>query len=191
MTSVDFLTGAWPTEVEVAGRPVPIRCGWRRAVRSMHYGADGMGMLASWFGRGGRVDPWAMAHAGEAIEAAVAWRDDALAAALPYGEGRRPQGRTFDWEADSAIVVADFARLYGIDLRSWQAHWYHFAALWSALAATEGSLVGEAMRARTPARPGADAWERKARAAAARAWALPVPESELARRINERIAREW
>ncbi|MBR3385470.1 MAG: hypothetical protein IKG69_09785, partial [Atopobiaceae bacterium] len=117
--------------------------------------------------------------------------DDALSLALPYGE-RRPSGRiVWDWDADSAIVLADFRRLYGIDLRSWQAHWYDFAALWSALAATEGSLVAEALRARGRAPKGASKWERKAHEAAARAWALPPTEAEAERMALERLRREF
>lgn len=189
----DLLTGPWPTEIEVAGRPVPIRCGWRRAVRTMHGDVTGAQLLATWFGRDGAPpSAWVLSHAPEALGAAIAWRDGALEAALPYGGKRGGRAsRTWDWEADGGIVLADFRRVYGIDLPTWQAHWYHFAALWSALAATEGSLVAEALRARSPLPQGAPKAERKAHRLAARAWALPVPEAELARIENERIAREW
>lgn len=191
MTSADFLTGPHPTEVVVAGRPVPIRCGWRRAVRTMWEGATGAQLLTTWFSREGEADRWALVHADEAVAAGIAWRDAALEAALPYGERRGSAARTWDWCADSAIVVADFRRLYGIDLRSWQAHWYDFAALWSALAATEGSLVGEAMRARGRAPKGASKWERKAHEAASRAWALPPTEAEERRVALERLRARW
>lgn len=159
----------------------------------MREGVTGAQLLATWFGRDGGVpDPWVLSHASAALEAAVSWRDAALEAALPYG-GRRgaSAARTWDWEADGGIVVADFRRLYGIDLPTWQAHWYHFAMLWSALAATEGSLVAEALRARSPLPQGAPKAERKAHRMAARAWALPLPEAERVRIENERIAREW
>lgn len=191
MTSFDFLTAPRPTEVVVAGRPVPIRCGWRRAVRTMAGGVTPAQALATWFSRDGRVDPWALAHATDAIAAAADWRDAALAAALPYGGGHGRSGRTFDWVADSAIVSADFMRIYRIDLRSWQAHWYDFAALWSALAATEGSLVAEALRARGKPPKGASKWERKAHEAAARAWALPPTEDERARYELERLRAQF
>lgn len=191
MTSVDLLTGARPREVEVCGRPVPIRCGWRRAVRTMFEGATEAQELAAWFARDGRVDPWALAHAPEAVGAAEEWRDAALEAALPYGERARSPRRVWDWQADGGIVVADFRRLYGIDLATWQAHWYDFAALWSALAATEGSLVAEALRARSKLPKGASKAERKAHAAAARAWALPPTEAERARRDRERLMAQW
>lgn len=193
MTSLDFLTTAPPCEVEVSGRPVPIRTGWRRAVRTMRRDPEPTAaeLLATWFSRDGEPDRWALAHADDAVDAARRWRDDALSLALPYGE-RRPSGRiVWDWDADSAIVLADFRRLYGIDLRSWQAHWYDFAALWSALAATEGSLVAEALRARGRAPKGASKWERKAHEAAARAWALPPTEAEAERMALERLRREF
>lgn len=150
-------------------------------------------LLWTWFSRDGRLDRWCAAHPSDAVSAGLAWRDAPLEGALPYGEpgGSRARARTFDWEADSAIVVADFRRLYGIDLRAWQAHWYDFCALWCALAATDGSLVAEAMRARTPAPAGSPKPERDARRAAARAWALPPTDDELEHIMLERIRREW
>lgn len=190
MTS-PLLTGALPCEVKVSGRPVPIRCGWRRAVRTMGEGVTDAQKLAAWFSRDGKVDRWALAHAPEAVEAAERWRDGAFELALPYGEGRRSRRRVWDWDADSGIVLADFRRLYGIDLRTWQAHWYEFAALWSALAATDGSLVAEALRARDSLPRGAPKSERKAHAAAAKAWALPPTEAERARRERERLEAQW
>lgn len=190
MTS-GLLVGAPPSEVTVAGRPVPIRSGWRRAVRSMCGKPTHAQLLALWFSRGGEADRWSLAHAAEAVEAAVRWRDEALSGALPYGERRGSRRRTWDWEADAAITMADFRRLYGIDLRTWQAHWYDFAALWSALAATEGSLVADALRARGKLHAGASKWERKAHAAAARAWALPPAEDEAERVALERLRARW
>lgn len=192
MTSLDFLTSQPPTSVEVAGRPVPIRSGWRRAVRTMSGEPTDAQLLATWFSRDGRPDPWAVAHAPEAVSAALAWRDRALESALPYGaRGSGGSRRTWDWACDSAIVVADFQRLYGIDLACWQAHWYRFAALWSALAATDGSLVAEALRARGRAPKGASKAERRAHEAARRAWALPPTDDERARMEMERLRARW
>jgi len=196
---VDYLSGDLPGTVEVCGEEVPIRCGWRRAVRSYSVPEpDGDGarkLLASWFSRDGRIPQAVLDHPAEALKAAIAWREEGMSSAMPYGPaGGRPKAepsRTFDFEADSAIVCADFMRLYGIDLSTWQAHWWRFCALFAPLAATEGSLVAAAMAARSPIPAGLSKEERKHRQALRKAWALPVPQDELVRMENERIRREW
>lgn len=198
---MDFLAGDLPCTVEVCGAVVPIRCGWRRAARS--YSLTGKGasfsdedakkLLASWFSRDGRIPAAVAAHPAEAIEAALEWREKPLAEAMPYGSGKRSGSRvrSFDFEADSAIVCADFMRIYGIDLAAWQAHWWRFCALFAPLAATEGSLVSAAMAARQPTPAGVSKEERKSRAKLRKAWALPLTQDELVRKRNEQIAREW
>lgn len=202
---MDFLAGAMPSTVGVCGEEVPIRTGWRRAVRSYSLTGKGPGafgdgdarrLLALWFARDGMVPDPVMAHPAEALEAALAWREEPMASAVPYGPGpgcSRDHGdaRTFDLEADSAIVCADFLRLYGIDLAAWQGHWWRFCALLLPLAITEGSLVSTAIAARSPLPEGLHGGERRRRLKLQRAWALPVPESERVRLENERIAREW
>lgn len=199
---MDFLAPSFPSSVEVCGDTVPIRTGWRRAVRSYSLtgkGPDVLGdddarrLIALWFARDGMVPGAVMAHPAEAIAAAIAWREAPVDGAIPYGTGKPCAGaaRIFDLEADSAIICADFMRLYGIDLAAWQAHWWHFCSLLLPLALTEGSLVGTAMAARSPIPPDLPKEERRHRMGLQRAWALPVPESERVRLENERIAREW
>ena len=197
---MDLLTGELPATVEVCGVPAPIRTGWRRAVRSYALTGKGTGfsdedakaLIASWFARDGRLPRIVAEHPAEALQAALEWREKPMEEALPYGDqGRRNRSRVFDFEADSAIVCADFMRLYGIDLSTWQAHWWRFCSLFLPLAATEGSLVATAMAARLPTPGDATKEERERRSALRKAWALPIPEAERIRLANERIAREW
>ena len=82
-------------------------------------------------------------------------------------------------------------RLYGIALPTWQAHWWDFCALFAPLAATEGSLVGQAIAARQPTPAGTGREQRRALSRLRRAWALPPTDDELVRQANERIRREW
>jgi hypothetical protein len=193
---VDWLTREPPSEVDVCGEMVPIRSGWRHAVRS--YSASGQAavpaLLASWFSVGSVIDQTASAHPDEAVTAAISWRDAAFSEAMPYGNGgvSRAGGKpTFDLLADSAIVSVDFWRIYRIDLRTAQMHWWLFAALLSALMRTDGSLVMEAASARSPIPRSIEGDARRDAERRAEAWALPLPEPELVRRRNERVREEW
>jgi len=145
-------------------------------------------LLSSWFSRDGVVPRTVLGHQREALDAALSWRDDALVEAMPYGDGmsRRATVRVFDWEADSGIVVADFLRLYGIDLtdRATQMHWWRFALLWRGAAASE-SLVASAISARSPLDGDVDKWSRRAHERLAGAWALPPTQAELVQRARE------
>ena len=192
----DLLTRRPPTSVIVGEERAPIECGWRLAVRSysVRDEAGARALVLSWFSRpDGGLPPVVAADPAAALEAALAWRDDPLEAAMPYGDGRprRSSARDFDWVSDGAIVVADFRRLYGIDLSTWQAHWWDFCALFAPLAATEGSLVGQAIAARQPTPAGTGREQRRALSRLRRAWALPPTDDELVRQANERIRREW
>ena len=198
---MDLLASPLPETVEVCGEAVPIRWGWRRAVRSYSVTSKGKAateqdvrmLLASWFSRGRDVPKAVLDHPVEALDAALAWRDRPMAEAVRYGTGLpgKPSSGLFDWEADSAIVVADFQRLYGIDLGSWQGHWWRFCALLLPLVLMEGSLVSAAMSARLPIPSDLPKEERKARERLRGAWALPLSDDELARIINARIKAEW
>lgn len=58
---------------------------------------------------------------------------DALKASrMPSSKGR---GRTFDWDYDAHLVIADFQREYGIDLTdpSLEMHWWRFMDLFRGL----------------------------------------------------------
>lgn len=193
---MDWLTREPPSEVDVCGTMVPIRSGWRHAVRS--YYASGptaaSALLASWFSTDGGIEPMADAHPSEAIDAAVAWRDEAFSEAMPYGTGERTHSGdapTFDLVADSAIIVADFRRVYGIDLVTAKMHWWRFVALLTSLMRTDGSLVRAAMSARAPIPRSVEGDMRRDAKALAESWALPLPEPELVERENERIREAW
>ena len=191
---MDWLTREPPSKVDVCGELVPIRTGWRRAVRSYVLQgdrerlplADCDKLLSSWFSRDGAVPGAVREHPSEALDAALSWRDDALVEAMPYGDGtsRGATGRTFDWEADSGIVRVDFLRLYGIDLITWQGHWWSFALLFCGVCAVE-SLTSTAMSARRDLPRKAERWERERHEEQARAWALPPTEAELVQRMRE------
>lgn len=193
---MDWLTRYPPSTVDVCGEAVPIRTGWRRAVRSyVLMGTEARipvgdcdKLLSSWFSRDGDVPRAVLGHPREALDAALSWRDCALVEAMPYGDGAShgATARVFDWEADSGIVVVDFRRLYGIDLMdpATQMHWWRFALLWRGAAATE-SLLASAISARSPLGGDADKWARRAHERLAGAWALPPTQSELVQRMRE------
>ena len=193
---MDWLTREPPSKVDVCGELVPIRTGWRRAVRSYVLQgdrerlpfADCDKLLSSWFSRDGAVPDAVREHPRESLDAALSWRDGALVEAMPYGDGTSggTTARVFDWEADSGIVVVDFRRLYGIDLAdpATQMHWWRFALLWRGAAATE-SLVATAISARSPLGGDADKWARRAHERQSRAWALPPTQAELVQRARE------
>lgn len=193
---MDWLTERPPSTVDVCGETVPIRTGWRRAVRSLVFQGDRTGipiedcdkLLSSWFSRDGETPEVVRLHTWQALDAAFAWRDGALVEAMPYGDGtdRTSPGRVWDWEADSGIVVVDFRRLYGIDLTDprTQMHWWRFALLWRGAAATE-SLASAAISARSPLRGDHDKWQRMTHERQARAWALPPTQAEAMQRLRE------
>lgn len=197
---MDWLTERPPSTVDVCGETVPIRTGWRRAVRSYvlmakrcdSHGSPSLGpsdvdvLLSSWFTRDGDTPDAVRSHPWQALEAAVAWRDGATDETMPYGDGGGGSGeRVFDWKADSGIVRVDFLRLYGIDLSTWQAHWWEFRLMFDALVAMPDSLVAEAVSARTPVGDRADKWERERHRRLARAWALPPNQAETMQRLRE------
>jgi|GEM_PF-1007588 len=198
---MDWLTRDPPSKVNVCGVPVPIRTGWKRAVRSLVLQGDrdriplvdADEMLGSWFSRDGVIPPEVLGHWYEALTAALGWRDTAMRTALPYGErdAGQPRARVFDWEADSGIVVVDFRRIYGIDLATAQMHWWRFALLFDGICATPGSLVSTAMSARRPIGSGAGRPERDDHERAAAAWALPLSDAEATERRNARVREAW
>ena len=104
---------------------------------------------------------------------------------MPYGRmpiGRAPSARAgrpvSDWDADAAIISADFLHFYRIDLWEEDPHWYRFCALLLALVRTEGSLVGQAAYARSPHEE-ARGREKDRLRRLEKAWALPPTDAEL------------
>ena len=181
-----------PSAVEIAGEEVPVRCGYRKQIEvdalRRDEGADLVAILGLCFGArsadGGLSLPGVVSsNAVEAVDAALEWHDGAWDL-MGYGSGGSadpgPRRSVFDWEADSAIVAADFMRFYGIDLLSpsTQMHWYRFMALFLPLTVS-GGAVSQAVSARSPSPAGSSKAERDRLRALARAWALPPTESEL------------
>lgn len=183
------MIGALPSPtVRVAGADVPIATGARANIAADladRETADGrLSMLLAWFGDGGSLPDAVARHAPEALEAAIAWSGAAIGG-MRYGrpslgakrapEVARP---VIDWEADAAIISADFLRFYRIDLWSEDPHWYRFCALLLALVRTDGSLVGQAAYARSP-HGRARGEERDRLRRLEKAWALPPTDAEL------------
>lgn len=189
-----LLTDALPSTVEVGGVSLPVCCGFRRNVAAECVDRSSPGAAASllWCLMATRgpdgtraLPPEVASDPAAWLDAATAWHDSAMEA-MPYGDPTAPASpaaaaRTFDWDADGALVVADFQRLYGLDLTdpACQVHWHRFCALLLAAVRTEGSLVGAAVSARSPLPPGTPREVRSDHRRLARAWALPPTESEL------------
>lgn len=180
--------------VEAGGERMRIAEGFRA-----HIAADmldrstvdgGLGILLALMGAGGDLPRTVAERADTALAAALAWHDAAMGC-MPYGRGGGGGGRRttrlIDWEADGAIIAADFLRLYRIDLASEDIHWYKFCALLLALQRTPGSLVGQASSARLPPSPGTRGEELKRLKRLQRAWALPPTDAELAEEARRRF----
>lgn len=185
------LASPLPSTVRVGGAELPVSCGWRANVgadlidRTTPEGQRDI-LYALLSDCRGYLPRSAAERPREAVEAVVAWHDGAMRC-MGYGRlarGARGRGATrpvLDWEADAAIVVADFMRFYGIDLTSADSdgiHWYRFCILLTGLLRTDGSLVGQAAYARSP-HPGARGEEGKRLRRLAEAWALPPTDAEL------------
>ena len=182
------LVAPWPDTVRIAGEDVPVRTGWREGVAAdmADMGtADGrLEALELYFGPASHVPDAVASDPVAALRAAVEWHDEGMSSCMPYGTpGRRgpsSERDVIDWDADAAIMAADFLRFYRIDLSdpSTDMHWYRFCSLLMALTRTEGSLVAQAVYARSP-HDGARGPERKRLARLAKAWALPPTDAEL------------
>lgn len=183
------MIGALPSPtVRVAGADVPIATGARANIAADladRGTAEGrLSMLLAWFGDGASLPEAVARNAPEALEAAVAWSGAAMGC-MRYGRpmlgAKRAPSATrpvIDWEADAAIIAADFQRFYRIDLWEEDPHWYRFCALLLALVRTDGSLVGQAAYARSDHR-GAKGEQARRLGRLAAAWALPPTDAEL------------
>lgn len=193
---MDWLTRNPPSDVEVGGKSVPIRTGWRRSLRSLLIDDSGdnakLGLLMSWYSHDGTLPDVVCQHSKDALNAALDWRDHAFEMASPWGKHGRAtaaHARLWSWEDDAPLVAADFLRLYGIDLWSQdtQLHWYRFVALWSACLRTQGSLCAEAVSVRAPLPTKADKYQRQQHDEALAIWSLPLTQDE----IREALVKEW
>lgn len=152
-----------PRSVSIDGGSVRIRTEYRVWIAVQRLcddpsAKDGLGarILATAFDRrakeGEQSPPLAQALAKP--EAAL----DAALLFFNFNEPRRPPTpeqrrlasiRTFDWDWDAYLVVADFQRLYGIDLTdpTLRMHWWRFWSLFRGLG--DGSRTMDAMRTRS------------------------------------------
>lgn len=128
---------------------------------------------------------------------ALASPEAALEAALlffNFNEPRRPATpeqrrlariRSFDWDWDAYMVVADFQRLYGMDLTdpALRMHWWRFWSLFRGLG--DGSRTMDAMRTRTADEDGLSGEARAALRKQKQALMLPARTEEEVRRNRE------
>ena len=187
-----------PCSVSLGGAEVPVKTGFRRGVRaaSMDRGDpdDRLVLMALLYG-----DPqgWPEAVLRDqrgALAAGLVWLDGAWGACTYGGaDGGGGERRTFDLEADAAIVAADFQRLYGIDLLdpATRMHWWRFTALLAGAMRTEGALTAQAVAARSPMPAGVKGPERARLLRARRAWALPMTRSQEVAAAREAALREF
>lgn len=89
----------------------------------------------------------------EALEAALKFLDRTLGDTTPprpltQREKRIKDMRLFDWDWDSARVIADFMREYNIDLADDQdMHWWRFMSLFNGLSDTSATMEAISIRA--------------------------------------------
>ena len=182
-----IITGA-PVVVEIAGAPVSINSGFRRALVFSTMEEDSKAIYVArtlnlFFAKNGLLPDQVSKYPAEALLSATEWFEGAYDT-MKYGEqykSRSLKKRIFGWQEDAGIVAADFMRFYGLDLTSpnTQLHWYTFVNLYMGLIATQGSLISQAMAARSPLTGETTKEAERAHARQARAWALPLTEDEL------------
>lgn len=180
----------WPSSVEAGGERVAVNTGWRANIAAdladMGSAGGRARALSIYFGPLEEAPAAVTANAAEALSSAIAWHDEAMRC-MPYGVpdkrrygGAQRQRPVLDWSADAAAITADFLRFYGVDLSDTapDMHWYKFCALLSALMRYDGSIIGQAVYARSP-HPDARGEERKRVNRLYNAWALPPTDAEL------------
>ena len=163
-----IITGA-PVVVEIAGAPVPINSGFRRALVFSTMEEDSKAIhiartLNLFFAKNGLLPDQVSKYPAEALSSATEWFEGAYDT-MKYGEqykSRSLKKRIFGWREDAGIV-----------------HWYTFVNLYMGLIATQGSLISQAMAARSPLTGETTKEAERAHARQARAWALPLTEDEL------------
>lgn len=195
---MNVLTDTPPSEVEFCGHIAPVNADWRTGVAacladtSTPEGCtDLLGLL---MGDGGDVElmpDHVYEHVEDAFAAAVAWLEGGFDV-LAYGEeSDADQEPRFDFAKDAGIVVADFQRLYGIDLMdpAQDMHWYRFCALLLSAVRTEGSLLGQAVAARGPLEGKGE--ERRYRRRLKEAWTWRMTDEERAELDRQRALAEF
>lgn len=128
----------------------------------------------------------ALANPSEALEAALYF--------FNFNEPKRPQTakqsrasriRSFDWDWDAYMVIADFQREYGIDLTdpTTTMHWWRFWSLFKALGNTSRTM--QAIATRTADEDGLSKEEKAALRERKQAMMLPARTQEEARRNRD------
>lgn len=192
---IDLLLYGAPDTVEVASETVSINTNWRAAIQTQVTDTDDEYVLAAlilsaFYMQDGVLPQVVEDNPKEAIEAALEWRDKALTL-IDYGRKKKRRAsstkRTFDWDADSTIICADFMRFYHIDLmdKACHIHWYTFCQLFLALLITPDALISQAVSARTPSTTSSSKAERDMKRKQAQAWALPMTHDELVEEIRK------
>lgn len=192
-----LLDDGLPCEVEVCGEAVPVRTGFRRGVRASLLDRrdpdDRLVLMALLYGEPQSWSDAVLRDQRGALAAGLGWLDGAWEACT-YGKADGSGGRrTFDFAADSAIVAADFQRLYGIDLLDPETrmHWWRFTALLAGAMRTEGALVSQAVDARSPMPQGVKGRERERLLRRRRAWAIPPSEADVVEAARAAALREF
>lgn len=192
-----LLDDGLPCEVEVCGEAVPVRTGFRRGVRASLLDRrdpdDRLVLMALLYGEPQSWPDAVLRDQRGALAAGLGWLDGAWEACT-YGKADGSGGRrTFDFAADSAIVAADFQRLYGIDLLDPETrmHWWRFTALLAGAMRTEGALVSQAVDARSPMPQGVKGRERERLLRRRRAWAIPPSEADVVEAARAAALREF
>ncbi|OUO92086.1 hypothetical protein B5F40_01765 [Gordonibacter sp. An230] len=153
-----------PSTVEVSGAPLRIKTDWRVWVRVQMLMDDpevpdrmaSSLLLDAVYPRrttpGEDVPPYEAAtrSPGDAVDAAIWFARMGVPERPQTAEERRvSRQRTWDWGWDSAPVVADFQRFYGIDLTDpgLRMHWWRFWSLFCGLGEDSESVRVMAVRA--------------------------------------------
>ena len=186
---LDSVIKGAPVTVDVAGVSVPLKRGFRTSLIYMKMDTENNAVANArtpklFYAKKSVLPDQMSKYPVETLQAASEWVAGAFDT-ISYGEQYKRiqyyRKKNFDWHYDAGIVTADFMRVYSIDLTSkaTQLHWYTFINLYLALLATQDTLTGQAVAARSPLEGDTTKEEERAHARRAQAWALPPTEDEL------------
>ncbi len=134
------------------------------------------------FGEDREIGNYIANHPKDSLEAVLDFHMGAyeyMQYGMPSNSKKGSKARLFDWKDDQSLILSDFQAIYGIDLMTYQAHWYQFAQLFKACLYREDSLLSQAISARAPI-PGNLKGEMKKHAQAKqKAWKLPLTQDEI------------
>lgn len=188
-----------PSTVIVGGASVSIDTHWRTSVRVLRDMDDPTidrddkvrHLLAAYYAvgaKGGKRIPRAvLANAKEAVDKAAAF--------LNLNEPKKPRSlqrgaskgvRTFDWDHDARLVIADFQREYGLDLTdpALEMHWWRWWSLFRGLSDTSRTIRAISIRGARPTK-GMTKAEKGRLEEMQRELLLPARTEEEARRLTE------